>query len=109
MRAGTDNEIDRALAQLRAERRIAVILPHWGVANELIVDTDLVLTVARRNLDAVRDDPRLCVFDPPFPVESFEFQQMWHQRRQGDPAHCWLRQVMVRVVRDQSCQLKREP
>ncbi|KVQ17533.1 LysR family transcriptional regulator [Burkholderia ubonensis] len=108
MRAGTDNEIDRALAQLRAERRIAVILPHWGVANELIVDTDLVLTVARRNLDTVRDDSRLCVFDPPFPVESFEFQQMWHQRRQGDPAHCWLRQVIVRVVRDQPCQLKRE-
>nr|BAC77727.1 LysR-family transcriptional activator [Burkholderia glumae] len=98
MRAGTDNEIDRALANC-GRARIAVILPHWGVANELVVDTDLVLTVARRNLDRCATTHG-CVFDPPFPVESFEFQQMWHQRRQGDPRTTWLRQMIARVVRD---------
>lgn len=98
MRDGMDNEIDRALGQLQCERRIAVILPHWGVANELIVDTDLVLTVARRNLDQVLENTRLRVFAPPFPVESFEFQQIWHQRRQADPAHCWLRQAIARIA-----------
>jgi DNA-binding transcriptional LysR family regulator len=100
MRDGVDNEIDRALAQIKRKRRIAVILPHWGVANELIAGTDLVLTVARRNLDQAFDDSRLCVFELPFPVESFEFEQVWHQRRQGDPAHIWLRQAITRVVRD---------
>ena len=71
-----DNEVDRALARLRRERHIAVILPFWGVANDLIAGTDLVLTVARRNLDRVRDDARLRVFEPPFPIDSFEFAQL---------------------------------
>ncbi|OXI37060.1 LysR family transcriptional regulator [Burkholderia aenigmatica] len=98
MRDGMDNEVDRALARLRHERRIAVILPFWSVANDLIAGTDLVLTVARRNLDRVRDDARLCVFEPPFPIDSFEFSQYWHARRHGDAAHIWLRQTIARVA-----------
>lgn len=98
MRDGMDNEVDRALARLRHERHIAVILPFWSVANDLIAGTDLVLTVARRNLDRVRDDARLRVFDPPFPIDSFEFAQHWHERRHGDAAHIWLRQTIARVA-----------
>ncbi|KWA01216.1 MULTISPECIES: LysR family transcriptional regulator [Burkholderia] len=98
MRDGMDNEVDRALARLRRERHIAVILPFWGVANDLIAGTDLVLTVARRNLDRVRDDARLRVFEPPFPIDSFEFAQHWHERRHGDAAHIWLRQTIARVA-----------
>ncbi|MBN3821207.1 LysR family transcriptional regulator, partial [Paraburkholderia sp. Se-20369] len=98
MRDGMDNEVDRALARLKRERRIAVILPFWSVANDLIADTDLVLTVARRNLDHVGDDPRLRVFAPPFPIDSFEFTQHWHARRHADPAHVWLRQAVARVA-----------
>ncbi|MDR0243426.1 MAG: LysR family transcriptional regulator [Burkholderia sp.] len=98
MRDGMDNEVDRALARLRHERHIAVILPFWGVANDLVAGTDLVLTVARRNLDRVRDDARLRVFDPPFPIDSFEFAQHWHERRHGDAAHVWLRQTIARVA-----------
>ncbi|KER72236.1 LysR family transcriptional regulator [Burkholderia aenigmatica] len=98
MRDGMDNEVDRALARLRHERRIAVILPFWSVANDLIAGTDLVLTVARRNLDRVRDDARLRVFEPPFPIDSFEFSQYWHARRHGDAAHIWLRQTIARVA-----------
>ncbi|VWB69257.1 LysR family transcriptional regulator [Burkholderia lata] len=98
MRDGMDNEVDRALARLRRERHIAVILPFWGVANDLIAGTDLVLTVARRNLDRVRDDARLRVFEPPFPIDSFEFAQHWHARRHGDAAHIWLRQTIARVA-----------
>lgn len=103
MRDGMDNEIDRALAGLKRHRRIAVILPHWGVANELIAGTDLILTVARRNLDH-GDFERvhgssLRVFDPPFAIESFEFRYLWHERRHNDPAHRWLRGVVARLVR----------
>ncbi|WP_396330843.1 LysR family transcriptional regulator [Burkholderia anthina] len=97
-RDGMDNEVDRALARLRRERHIAVILPFWGVANDLIAGTDLVLTVARRNLDRVRDDARLRMFEPPFPIDSFEFTQHWHERRHGDAAHVWLRQTIARVA-----------
>lgn len=99
MRGGVDNEIDRALARLGHTRRIAITLPHWGVANEVIAGTDLVLTVARRNLDRLDGDARLRVFAAPFPIEPFAFGHLWHPRRQNDPAHQWLRGVIADVVR----------
>ncbi|WP_412527778.1 hypothetical protein [Burkholderia lata] len=63
-----------------------------------VAGTDLVLTVARRNLDRVRDDARLRMFEPPFPIDAFEFAQHWHERRHGDAAHIWLRQTIARVA-----------
>ena len=98
MRGGVDNEIDRALARLGHTRRIAITLPHWGVANDLIAGTDLVLTVARRNLDRLGGDARLGVFAAPFPIEPFTFGHLWHPRRQNDPAHQWLRRAIAEVV-----------
>lgn len=98
MRGGIDNEIDRALARLGHVRRIVATLPHWGVANDLIAGTDLVLTVARRNLSKLSGDGQLRVFDAPFPIEPFTFGHLWHPRRQNDPAHQWLRRAIAEIV-----------
>lgn len=98
MRGGVDNEIDRTLTALGHRRRIAVTLPHWGVANDLIAGTDLVLTVARRNLEKLDGDERLRVFAAPFPIEPLAFGHIWHPRRQNDPAHQWLRRAIADVV-----------
>lgn len=88
---GADNEVDQALLALGRQRRVAVVLPHWSAANDLVAGTDLILTVAARSLDAVRADPRLLCFVPPFTISSFSFQQVWHARRDVDSAHRWLR------------------
>ncbi len=98
MRDGVDNEVDRALAGFKQQRKIVVTLPHWGVASELVVGTDLILTVARRSLDAITSDTRLRLFEPPFPIEDFEFSQLWHRRRETDPAHGWLREAVARIA-----------
>lgn len=91
VRPGIDNEIDQALASLGARRRIALTLPHWGVAQSLIAGTDLVLTVARRSLAGARLDPALRQFAPPLAISPFAFAQAWHSRRDGDAGHRWLR------------------
>ncbi|MCY1425202.1 hypothetical protein D9M71_409850 [compost metagenome] len=91
MRPGADNEIDLALAVLGKRRHVVIMLPHWSAANELVAGTDLILTVARRNLEQARIDPRLRCFEPPFAIPSFTFEQVWHSRREVDPAHRWLR------------------
>lgn len=98
MRPGADNEIDDALKQKGLSRRIAVTVPHWGVANELIAGTDLILTVAQRSLVSVEKDPRVRIFEPPVAIAPFHFQLVWHQRRDGDAAHCWLRQQIIQAV-----------
>nr|WP_319527359.1 LysR family transcriptional regulator [Pseudomonas laurentiana] len=99
MRPGADNEIDQALAALGEKRRVALALPHWGVAQSVIAGTDLILTVARRSLPRDTLDPRLHTFEPPLAIKAFEFQQAWHERREGDVAHRWLRTCVADVCR----------
>lgn len=95
MRSTVDNEVDQVLGRAGHQRRIAVQLPHWGVASDLIAGTDLILTVARRSLARVASDPRLCIFEPPLCIEPFDFTLIWHRRRDGDQAHGWLRQMLM--------------
>ena len=90
---------DQALATLGEKRRVALALPHWGVAQGVIAGTDLILTVARRSLSCDTLDPRLHIFEPPLAIKAFEFQQAWHERREGDAAHRWLRTCVVDVCR----------
>lgn len=98
VRAAADGEIDPVLAREGLSRRVSVLLPHWSVANELIAGTDLVLTVARRNLAGIDADPRLKVFEPPLAIPPFDFRMVWHPRRDPDPAHGWLRQLVTDLV-----------
>lgn len=98
LRGDAGNEIDLALATAGHERRIALALPHWSVAPGLVLGTDLVLTVARRILPHGAAAAPLTVFDPPFVIPPFSFRQIWHRRRDADPAHRWLREMVQRIL-----------
>lgn len=102
VRPGADNEIDLALAALGEQRRVALALPHWTAATEVIAGTDLVLTVARRSV--LRPPQGLRCFEPPLPIRAFDFQQAWHERREGDVAHRWLRGQVMRACQLESVQ-----
>lgn len=96
MHPGSENEVDLALRQSGLSRKIMVSLPHWSVANELVCGTDLILTVARRNLKNL--NPQLRVFEPPVAIKPFEYLQVWHKRRDDDAAHQWLRQLILQIA-----------
>ena len=89
MRGSGTPEIERTLTALRERRRVAISLPHWSVAPELISGTDLILTVASRGLRDI-DEQSLIVVPPPFHIPSFTFVLVWHKRRGGDQALNWL-------------------
>lgn len=94
-RPNTENEIDAALAAQGLRRHIALVLPHWRAATEVLANTDLILTVASRTLDHVSDGQGLAQFLPPFELPRFSFQQAWHVRRNTDSAHHWFRSVVM--------------
>ncbi|MWL86884.1 LysR family transcriptional regulator [Cupriavidus sp. SW-Y-13] len=97
MRPDANDEIDRVLASKGMTRRIAVALPHWSAAVELLPKTDLVLTIARRAVGPQRLLRGLRQFSPPteFHLPKIAYQQAWHARKDNDPALTWLRQVMM--------------
>ncbi|WP_246810351.1 LysR family transcriptional regulator [Ensifer sp. ENS08] len=98
LRGDTGNEIDLALSAIGHKRRIALALPHWSAAPGLVPGTDLVLTVARRILPRDRGAGPLAIFAPPFAIPPFAFRQIWHRRRDGDPAHRWLRDLITGIL-----------
>jgi DNA-binding transcriptional LysR family regulator len=98
LRVESGNEIDAALAETGSTRRVCLVLPHWSVAPDLVRGTDLVLTVARRILPQDAEKHGLGIFEPPFAIPRFSFRQIWHQRREGDPAHGWLRDRIARSL-----------
>ncbi|MBT2374443.1 LysR family transcriptional regulator [Pseudomonas fluorescens] len=97
MRGSGTPEIERALTAIRERRHVAISLPHWGVAPQLIQGTDLILTVSSRSLLDI-DQARLLAVPPPFPIPAFAFVLTWHSRRGGDPALQWLIERVENVL-----------
>lgn len=94
---GMAGEVDAALAKLGKTRRIAVRLPHWTVAPQLLTGTDLVLTVAQRAVQGhAGQDVMLQV--PPFAIAPFAFELVRHHRTDGDAGIAWLRAAIAAAV-----------
>ena len=89
-------EIESVLKPLGLERKRQITLPHWRVANDLIPGSDLILTVASRNVHPL--DSTLRAFAPPLSIPPFSFSQLWHLRCHADPAHRWLRQQITEIT-----------
>ncbi|MFJ4454845.1 LysR family transcriptional regulator [Pseudomonas sp. NPDC089392] len=94
MRPDAFDEIERALAALGLRRRIALALPHWSAAVEVLAGTDLILTVASRAVGSLHPHKALRQFEPPLAIPAFDYQQAWHSRKDSDPGHRWLRETV---------------
>ncbi|MBB3121775.1 LysR family transcriptional regulator [Pseudoduganella violacea] len=94
-RLDSGSEIDAALATQGLHRHVALVLPYWRAATEVLAGTDFILTVASRTLEHLPHDQGLTWFMPPVPLPRFTFQQAWHQRRHADSAHHWLRGLVM--------------
>lgn len=92
-------EIDEAIHTAGFSRRVALVLPHWSVAPTTIIGTDLILTVAAKSLEALRDNQEVAVLNSPIELPSIPFMQISHRRRQSDPALRWLRNLIGKIVR----------
>ncbi|MBA6115344.1 LysR family transcriptional regulator [Pseudomonas sp. NC26] len=94
MRPDAHDEIERALAAQGLRRRIALALPHWSAAVDVLEGTDLILTVARRAVGPMQPHKALRQFAPPLAIPALAYQQAWHARKNSDPGHRWLREAV---------------
>jgi DNA-binding transcriptional LysR family regulator len=83
--------IDTLLAQQGYSRRPAVLVPHFASVPFLVASSDLIATIPERlALNFARLLP-LRVLRVPLAIPPFRLAMLWHERREADPAHRWLR------------------
>jgi DNA-binding transcriptional LysR family regulator len=91
--------IDAALGRAGRARRIALRIQNFLAAPWLVAGSDLAIILPRRLAEHIAKPAGLAVFDPPIDLGTLTLSQIWHARRHRDPAHAWLREVVVAAAR----------
>jgi DNA-binding transcriptional LysR family regulator len=90
--------IDEALAEKGRSRRIAVRTRYFMSAPLIVAKSDLLLTAPAMLIDYFAKIVPLTVLEPPLALPTYPEEAYWHERYDSDPAHRWLREVLVRVT-----------
>jgi len=84
-RGDTRGPLDEALLQHGLTRRVAVVVPSFLVALQLLDRSDCIAMLPRQSISA-QQRSRLAIFEPPIAVEGFAMHIAWHARSDGDVA-----------------------
>ena len=101
-RRGLDKgPVDEALATLGLERRIATTVGGFSTALALARASDLIATVPEQHTGNLRAG----MYGFPLPVATprITVSMLWHPRMDADPAHRWLRGLVLDTCSDRHC------
>ena len=87
--------VDLALERLGKRRRIMLRAQHFLVAPEVLMASDLVLTVPRSFADHMATRYPLRMVELPFPLPPLESHLYWLAQRDADPPLLWLRALVA--------------
>lgn len=87
--------VDDALRVRGLERRVALLIPHFLVAPQVIARSDLIVTLGERVARSFAEQLPLQVLSPPLSLPTFDVSLIWHAKMDADPAHAWLRDFIV--------------
>lgn len=85
--------IDEALNLMGLERKIAVVVAGFSTAVAMSRDSDLIASVPERHTGSLRAG--MHTFPLPFTTPEFTVSLLWHPRFHADPAHRWLRGLVI--------------
>lgn len=89
--------IDDALAEVGRERRVSVSIQSYALAPLVLSSTDCICTLPRRFLQRFEDT--LDLYMPPLSLSVFGMNLFWHPKMRTDPAHIWLRKLVMDVAK----------
>lgn len=90
--------IDDVLREQGHERHVARAVPYFMTGLMLASQTDYVLTISERIARSVAPRLGLRVLEPPLELRPYALQLLWHPRQDGDAAHRWLRDALLRAA-----------
>jgi DNA-binding transcriptional LysR family regulator len=88
----------QALDRQGLRRELAISVTHFLAVPEIIAMTDYCATLPRLICNQIAKDSRLKVIPAPVDLGTFPVDIAWHVRYRNDPAHQWLRQILVETA-----------
>lgn len=102
-----DNErlgFDKRLAEAGVRRQIAVSVPNFAGVAAFLRGTDMLATLPRLYVDPLLHEfasaPLPGFAGTPKAISELPMYMAWHRRVQRDPAHVWLRGLMLETARE---------
>ena len=95
---GVVSEIDEQLAKQGLTRNIAVRVPHFFAALEIIARTDFMILLPANFIRRYVDLDRFSVLDVPFQIPTIDISMFWHARMHHDPLHKWFREFVYQTI-----------
>jgi len=92
--------VDEALERMGLARHATVTVSGFGTAIALARASDIVATVPERHTAGLCEGMHR--FKLPVQVEEFTISLFWHPRLEADPAHRWLRALVLEVCKDKT-------
>jgi DNA-binding transcriptional LysR family regulator len=105
-RGFANGPVDEALAALGLTRTVVAVVPSFRAALSVASVSDLVALVTNSFFNATQGHQAksspVVVRSFPLPVrtEAITVSQMWHPRLDADPAHRWLRGLVLATCRE---------
>ncbi len=88
--------IDTLLAQQGLVRHQAVLVPHFSSVPYLVAKSDMIATFPERFSRLFRH-LKLRHLPVPIAIPPFRLTMVWHERRENDSAHHWLREKIMEL------------
>ncbi len=93
-----NSEIDDSLAKQGLKRNVAVRVPHFFAALEIIARTDFMILLPANFIRRYVDQNRFSVLSIPFDIPEIEISMFWHARMHHDPLHKWFRDFVYQNI-----------
>ncbi|MBL8189886.1 MAG: LysR family transcriptional regulator, partial [Acidobacteria bacterium] len=83
------------LAQKGYARNSALQVPHFASVPFAVAGSDLIATIPERLAMTFQKQLKLQVLPVPLNLPPFRLVMLWHERFHNDPAHQWLRSLIL--------------
>jgi DNA-binding transcriptional LysR family regulator len=90
--------IGEAVASIGRSRKVGLTVPHLATIPAIVARTDLLGIVPSRLAKEFAPMLKLKIFPIPLRLPRAMLALVWHESRQHDPAHVWMRAMIARLA-----------
>lgn len=91
--------VDEAVQRLGGELKLAFQVQNYLTLPLILPGTDLIAAMPLRLARSLRRHHELQILEPPLRLPRIRYAAYWHERSHKDPAHIWLRKLVVESAR----------